>query len=288
MITVNSLAYKQYEAGGLTNVAFYNASGTQLNSWLESGNSNTSTNTVYWVKLPNGIPASSSITIYMRFYQPLSNTQFNSNNDGEAPQLSPTYAQYDDGASVFPFYDNFAGTSLNTNKWASYGSISVSNGVTVNGGSSYAYLISSSGFNPTSTIADFFVTSASSRWPVISMTNGNSASSTGYFSLWGGTSYTFYAGSYSGGISGSGGYTWNYPAILSENWQSSSQQIYGSNYIFTTESYNTYALPSSVYYGFGSVATSSSGTISIQWMRARAYPPNGVMPSVSFGSLSHN
>jgi len=36
---------------------------------------------------------------------------------GEAPQLSPTYGQYDDGNLVFNFYDNFAGTSLNPNKW---------------------------------------------------------------------------------------------------------------------------------------------------------------------------
>ena len=34
---------------------------------------------------------------------------FNTVNDGEAPQLSPTYAEYDDGANVFNFYSDFKG-----------------------------------------------------------------------------------------------------------------------------------------------------------------------------------
>jgi len=288
MIQINEGNYANYITynGNIANFEFFTQSGQILPAWIESNNSGTLT---VWVNIPNGIPASSSLTIYLGFASKTTNLLSNSGTSGigEAPQLSSTYAEYDDGASVFPFYDNFAGTSLNTSKWASYGSISVSNGVTVNGGSYYAYLISSSGFNPISTIADIFVTSASSKWPVISMTNGNSASSTGYFSLWNGTSVNSYSGSYSAGLgSNLGGYTWNYPSVLSENWQSSSQQIYGSNYIFTKESYTTYSLPSSIYYGFGSVDESSNGKISTQWVRVRAYPPNGIMPSVSFGSLS--
>jgi len=55
---------------------------------------------------------------------------------GEAPQLSSTYGQYDNGNYVFLFYDNFAGTTLNTNKWNygydSGGSIIVHNGLTIN------------------------------------------------------------------------------------------------------------------------------------------------------------
>jgi len=55
---------------------------------------------------------------------------------GEAPQLSSTYGQYDNGNYVFLFYDNFAGTSLNTSKWNegynTGGSITVHNGLTIN------------------------------------------------------------------------------------------------------------------------------------------------------------
>ena len=204
---------------------------------------------------------------------------------GMAPQLTSSYAQFDNGENVFTFYDNFAGTSLNTNKWSSFtgsgASISVNNGITVNGDSSYAGIITLSGFNPSPTIADIYVTNASGKWPTISMTNGNSNSSDGYFALWSGVNGSFYYGSYSAGINGTGGFTWNYPAILSESWQSSSQEIYGSNYAYTNESFSTYSLPSSVYYGFGSVYLSSSGIITVQWTRVRALPPNNVMPSNS-------
>ena len=39
-------------------------------------------------------------------------TNFDKNYWGEAPSLSGTYGQYDNGANVFTFYDNFAGASL--------------------------------------------------------------------------------------------------------------------------------------------------------------------------------
>jgi hypothetical protein len=204
---------------------------------------------------------------------------------GEAPTLSSTYGQYDNGNYVFLFYDNFAGTSLNTSKWSSFtgssgANITVNNGITINGDSFYAGVITLSGFNPTSTIADIYIIYAAGNYPTISMTNGNSAGSTGYFAVWapvGGWSYGSYLGLYSGSVSG---YEWNYPAIVSESWQSSSLQIYGSNYTYTSKNFTEYSLPSSVYYGFGSVATSNNGIITVQWIRVRAYPPNGIMPSI--------
>ena len=103
---------------------------TPLYAWIESYNTNLST--VYiWVNLPVSIPANSSITIYMFVRNSIQYPY-----TGIAPQLTPTYGQYDNGENVFLFYDNFAGTSLNTNKWNygydSGGSITVHNGVTIN------------------------------------------------------------------------------------------------------------------------------------------------------------
>ncbi|RLJ04590.1 MAG: hypothetical protein DRP18_04530 [Candidatus Aenigmatarchaeota archaeon] len=54
-----------------------------------------------WVKVPE-IPASNSVTVYMYYGNP-----------------SATSAS--DGDDVFEFFDDFEGTSLDTNKWASYG-----------------------------------------------------------------------------------------------------------------------------------------------------------------------
>lgn len=120
MITFDPSTYSQYENSNLGNIRFYQGS-TELYSWCESGCSNTSSNAVFWVKLPNGIGAKSSTGIYMIF-KPMS-TNYDGVYAGEAPQLSPTYAEYDNGANVFNFYDNFAGTSLNASKWESYGSL---------------------------------------------------------------------------------------------------------------------------------------------------------------------
>ena len=110
-ITIDSDSYSSYLASGLSNVNFQDGSGNIIDSWLESGNSNTSTSTIYWVSLANGIGANSSVTIYYCIYATTVNA-FNTTNTGVAPQLTSTYAQYDDGASVFTNYWNFAGTTL--------------------------------------------------------------------------------------------------------------------------------------------------------------------------------
>jgi len=138
MISVNSASFASHEASNLQNVEFFNADGSVIPSWLESGNSNLASNTIYWVNLSAGVPAESSVTIYIGF-APISTNLFNAQATGEAPQLSSSYGQYDDGANVFLFYDGFAGTSLSP-AWNSYGSngtpgdksnILVDNGVTI-------------------------------------------------------------------------------------------------------------------------------------------------------------
>lgn len=133
MLTVNSSVYGAYEASNLQNVEFFYANGIIIPSWLESGNSNTATNTIYWLKLTNGIPADSMITIFMGFADP-SVVLFNGKTVGEAPELSLTYAQYDNGQAMFPFYDNFYGTTL-SNSWVvdmcSTCSYQVNNGLTL-------------------------------------------------------------------------------------------------------------------------------------------------------------
>ena len=111
--TVTNMIASNYQ-----NVEFFSSNGTIIPSWLENYSSS---QFIYWIKLQNGIPASSSVTIYM-VYLPKSDNVLNSVNDGEAPQIpcgsTPTsscsnYAEYDDGANVFNFYNNFAGDNLN-------------------------------------------------------------------------------------------------------------------------------------------------------------------------------
>jgi hypothetical protein len=103
MVVINSSAYSTYEAGNLQNIEFFYSDGTIIPSWLESGNANNSTSSTYWLKIGDGIPAHSSITIYMGFAS-ISTNLFNSQTTGEAPQLSSPqngvigYWKFDDGS----------------------------------------------------------------------------------------------------------------------------------------------------------------------------------------------
>ncbi len=70
-------------------------SSTLLNYWLESGCG--TPNTRFWVKVPL-VPASSTKTIYLYYGNYFANSESNGNN-------------------IFVFFDDFAGSSLNTSKW---------------------------------------------------------------------------------------------------------------------------------------------------------------------------
>lgn len=127
-ISINSSMYASLENNNLSNVYFTNPNGTMIYSWLETGNSNSANNTIYFLKLDSAIPAFSSAEVLMNFL-PVGENAFNGHTTGEAPQLSSAYAQYDNGKYVFSFYDNFAGTSLNTSMWNTVGHVTVDNGL---------------------------------------------------------------------------------------------------------------------------------------------------------------
>ncbi len=141
MINAPDTVYGNYSNSALDNVEFFYYNGTIIPSWLESYTAN---NAVWWLKI-SSIPASSSITVYMGF-APKTTNLFNTVNVGEAPELSNLYGEYDDGANVFNFYSNFAGTSLNTSKWDLIsGNIKVDNGLFV---TNSTHLISNSFYYP--------------------------------------------------------------------------------------------------------------------------------------------
>jgi predicted DNA-binding transcriptional regulator AlpA len=110
-LEVDSSRYTAVEAANLQNVLFLDAHGNVLKSWMESGNSRLAPRTIFWVELPEGIPASAVLDIYMGFADQAQNL-FNTTTTGEGPGLSATYGQYDDGEAVFLHYANFAGPNL--------------------------------------------------------------------------------------------------------------------------------------------------------------------------------
>jgi hypothetical protein len=108
-IPFNGIGYNQYANGGLTNYEIFNGlTGNILYSWLEVGNSNTYSNGIIWISLPAQIAATTNaVNVISIGFASISTTLMNGNNTGESPILSQVYAQYDDGANVFNYYQNF-------------------------------------------------------------------------------------------------------------------------------------------------------------------------------------
>ena len=292
LITVNSNNYYTYEASNLQNVEFFDSSGSVIPSWLESG-SDSSSSSRFWVKLANGIPAYSSVTIYMGFASTSTNL-FDSYTVGKAASSSDsTYGQYDNGANIFSFYDNFAGSSLGS-KWSvlnSAGTYTVSNGITITGsGTDWESIGSTSTFNPQAKVFDtsayFSTLSSSGPKCFAGWTPPYGSSSTPQYYI-GDTSssYSLYNFANDGSsttatgnaISGGSTYSYNVWSVWAGTSASYAALVYGSK---TSNSQNFVSSTSAA------VGLASQSTIYVQWARVRNLPPNGVMPTVSFGSMT--
>ncbi len=70
--------------------------GQTLYAWVQNY---TSSWVAVWVRLPNGIPATSSVKINIVFTNSVQYPY-----TGIAPYLTSTYGQYDNGQYVFPVY----------------------------------------------------------------------------------------------------------------------------------------------------------------------------------------
>ncbi|MGC8585882.1 MAG: DUF2341 domain-containing protein, partial [Thermoplasmata archaeon] len=102
-IPISAFSNYIYDNNTTANFEFYYANNTIIPAWIESVNATT---IVVWLKLYS-IPASSSLKIYLGFVSKSTNllSSTGTTGIGEAPQLSKTYAEYDNGVSVFNFYD---------------------------------------------------------------------------------------------------------------------------------------------------------------------------------------
>ncbi|MGC9157254.1 MAG: hypothetical protein ACP5GD_03670, partial [Candidatus Micrarchaeia archaeon] len=304
MIQFSESSYSNYITynGNIANFEFFTQSGSIIPAWIESNNSGTIT---VWLNLANGVPASNSITVYLGFASQGTNLLSSSGTTGigEAPQLSSTYAQYDDGASVFNNYWNFAGTSLPTG-WEVIGraTVTVNNGVSISGGTGATY--DSPGIEYTST--NF----GTSSFVIDSLSEPNTGG-TGCFGGLGtrqttSTSLSNYqivvdSGDLWGAC-GSGYYSIQYLTSSSSSSTESTSFTINQNTFYiitliqkssTAEGLLNYgslatASPVSIYNPGNNYLTylANYGGAYVQWLRTRAYPPNGVMPSYSFGSVS--
>ena len=144
-IDFNALANRSIESNSLNNTLIYFKNGTVAYSWIEGNQLNQfapgnllygATNVIIWFKSPPSnefLPAdtngATTATVYMGF-SGTSNNLLDGNFTGEAPYLSSSYAQYDNGANVFELYFN-GDTPVNSFTVGSNFTLTQASGVTL-------------------------------------------------------------------------------------------------------------------------------------------------------------
>lgn len=286
--------------GLVGNFVVYNSvSGALVPAWIESSNT-------IWLNLgANTIPADGSANGIYQFGFGSSSAFFLGNQIGEAPQLTASYGEYDNGNTVFPFYENWAGSSTPTN----YGGFDVGSCVTQNNevvlslGSSSCYVSTKVLWPATSAnIVDVYADIAPSNPGAIGAGYASCAIGTG--SSCGTNTGSTQEGAFMGAISGcsicgilseqgplastsSAVSTANQWTVYSTQWESSSSAAYLTNYGTPLSISGASGTSTTAPIGYVSQG-SGAGTITSYWIRLRTAPPNGVMPSVVVGNSIPN
>jgi hypothetical protein len=245
-----------------------------------------------------------TLTIYMNFMT--TNIMSSAGPTGEAPQIPGTYAQYDNGTMVFPFYDNFKGVAFNPlSNWVSSGiTYTVNNGFKATATATDGFIVSKNvAINPATNIIDFygnvFTNSPGLDWIAVGAADGGETGATDGYGLG-----DMIVGSYPFGGQVNG---WQ-RVSLGGLTNSGSMQVASANAIWTVTPIT--ATTSKFYINYGGVQTIAAnadayplyeGLISagayntsytfanpetITWYRVRLYPPANVMPAVTFGALT--
>ena len=295
--------YTVAESPDLGNIRFYYG-GKELYSWCESNCSSSSAGVAtFWVRTPQAIPPGQNMQIYMYFLP--KSVQYDGVYAGEAPQLSPVYAEYDNGANVFNNYWNFVGPGLPTSlsSLATSGIIlNVNDGLTIsNNGDAAVYTTNLyNNYIFDAGVKSFGTTTTSGQPGIVSAIGSFGASCaasnyvcTGYrfgYNNWN-TNLLQIAWSDNSGNSGavpcsSASLSWT-GGILTGIWRATGNESAYLNYgNHLSCSDTTVALNSSMQYGFIYYSTSPSTSITTYWLRTRAYPPDGVMPHAKFFTLT--
>jgi len=280
---------------------------TPLYAWIESYNSNLSS--VYiWINLPISIPANSSITIYMFVRNSIQYPY-----TGMRPDLTSTYGQYDNGKNVFLIYFNGNEPLSNfNNEGNSLSQISTTgplgntiNAIYISGyASNLGFVYTAKSIPNQPVIAESSVKDLGNQAGGLGADNGfcsivdsTSISNLNAISVdmgWASSYFTndyFINGSQTTDVNqqGSAVSQWLYAWVVYEGSSASSwygciaPQLYSSTggYCGTVDN-NPLSSSSQLYLGIiGSVISSAQWQTAWNFMRLRAYPPNGVMPSNS-------
>ena len=275
-------------------IAFYTSNDTPVYGWLESNATNASSQTVLYLRL-GSIPAGGSTEVSIFFWAKNSFNLSASGYMGEAPELSPVYGEFDNGAQVFNLYDDFARTTLGPS-WLVHGSwpATLSDGFTVSAVPGQGDTIVSSARFPYPAVVDFYgdlyQSNPASAYYSEGMGSGGcpscgNASTVGWSSQGSGNGPRPSTASGSSGTGGSSVYPTQTYAVFTTEAISSTQATFLANY---TDAQNlTQAIPS------GPLPVSLAGTgappggltnpSTTQWIRERSYVAQ--MPTAQYSEV---
>jgi hypothetical protein len=323
-ITVNWDNYVSYLDNPVDNYAFFNSAGTTLNSWLESGTANNAASALLWLKIDSSIAANGgTYTVYLGFYAKGTNVLSPSGGTGWAPQLSRTYGEYDNGANVFPVYFN-GNSDLSNFQVDPYSGDSVARVSTALGSSTINAVKYTLGDNESSNDGMMYtgqnVSASQNMMAESSFSSDGGGTDMGAIGL--GTNdgpgvaanfistSTQYSGAYFDQAFDAGTFSQNYVDFNQQGFTTTAWRYASIRYNSTTSFYgyiapqlysisggydgtvnyadqglgNPFAGASNLYLFFYADVGAGGAWIQYNWARARLYPPNGVMPSSSFGS----
>lgn len=281
----------------LQNIEWFWNNGTIATTWIEGNVLNESSvilnktsNVIVWLKMIPSIAGATTDTNVITLGIGSIGTNLQSSTvDGIAPQLSSSYAAYDNGGKVFDFYDGFAGTTLNTTKWnKAAGSVVVNNGVTLTYTTAAGTIYSVPTFNPSIYAMDSYATSnqldtaGGSVWRVGWYGNAGSANplhAIGTYIANNECDLMNYNGAEAGTLISSciasAYHVWSVYA--------SATVAYGSMDYGTANSISTdFTLDTTATVALD--ANNNNDQITAYWARARLQPPSGVMPLVTYAS----
>lgn len=301
MLVVDSKNYSSHISSGWNNVEFTTVpqgGGSRVSAWVESNASSSSNATIVWVKLPYAITPHNTMMIYMNFMPFAVMSKYGPT--GEAPELGRNYGAYDNGAAIFNFYDNFSGTTLNTNLWVNASQFAsnpviVRNGLTIGESASkqnngYSAVLSLRSFGEG--IVDFYGTlldnSTQPHYQDVGLVPASSNNACnlidvgsflgpGYSGLQVINSYC--TATYAQGLRFGSPQTYSI-MVPSLNPTNVTAMVNYSDPI--SLSFSVITLPQNI--GFENQG--NAGNLGpIYWIRQRDYPSGGVMPSASFGRM---
>ena len=290
-----------------TNIRFRDGNYKLLTSWLESYTTSSAT---IWIVLPNGISSKSAMTIYMETGN-LSDNFLDGVTVGEAPQLSGTYGQYDNGANVFIQYGGKSwsdftfsnGTWDTTNGYleqtdtlssANSGAVAVIENTSYpNNGEYIIEQAFSYSVNADARIGIVAVlTPEAGGGPGYRFMGMNPGNGAGFLSFLNDGVAWVSSNSYQGTVG-----TPYFMSITNAGgiWSGQLRSGYSSTGSLLTSmaavSYTVANLEGNTS-GYVGISASYQGTsdnpIAVQWFRLRAYPPNGVMPYALFPQPKEN